>query len=167
MSVSGHDDIVDLVLVATGRRPNTDGLGLEEHGVALDSDGFVKTDITMRTSAGDISAAGDVVGAPLLAHKAAHEALVAVDRLAGVETSVRHDLVPSVTYTSPEVASVGMTLDAARQQGCVEPGALGPVRGDRSSGRRPVRPKDSRSSSRAVHTIGSSEARSSDRTPAS
>ena len=119
----------------TGRRPNTDGLGLEEHGVALDSNGFVKTDVTMRTSAANISAAGDVAGAPLLAHKAAHEALVAVDRLAGVETSVRHDLVPSVTYTSPEVASVGMTLDAAAPQGCVEPGALGPVRGDRSSGR--------------------------------
>ena len=85
VSVSGHHDIVDLVLVATGRLPKTDGLGLEEHGVALDSDGFVKTDITMRTSAGNISAAGDVAGAPLLAHKAAHEALVAVDRLAGVE----------------------------------------------------------------------------------
>ena len=116
VSVSGHHDIVDLVLVATGRRPKTDGLGLEEHGVALDSEGFVKTDITMRTSAGDISAAGDVAGAPLLAHKAAHEALVAVDRLAGLEASVRHDLVPSVTYTSPEVASVGMTLDAARRK---------------------------------------------------
>ena len=84
--------------------------------MALDSNGFVKTDITMRTSAANISAAGDVVGAPLLAHKAAHEAMVAVDRLAGVEASVRHDLVPSVTYTSPEVASVGMTLDAARQK---------------------------------------------------
>ena len=116
VSVSGQEEIVDLVLVAAGRHPNTHGLGLEEHGVALDGNGFVKTDATMRTSAATVSAAGDVVGAPLLAHKAAHEAMVAVDRVAGAETSVRHDLVPSVTYTTPEVASVGLTLDAARQR---------------------------------------------------
>ncbi len=115
VSLSGHDEIADLVLVATGRRPNTDGLGLEEHGVALDGNGFVKTDATMRTSLAEISAVGDVAGAPLLAHKAVHEAFVAVDRLAGLDVSVRHELVPSVTYTSPEVACVGMTLDAARQ----------------------------------------------------
>jgi dihydrolipoamide dehydrogenase len=116
VTAAGDVEVVDLVLVAVGRRPNTDGLGLDEHGVALDSNGFVKTDATMRTSAANISAAGDAAGAPLLAHKAAHEAMAAVDRLAGVEVSVRHDLVPSVTYTSPEVASVGMTVDAARQK---------------------------------------------------
>ena len=126
VSVGGQEEIVDLVLVAAGRRPNTDGLGLEEHGVALDGNGFVKTDATMRTSAANISAAGDLVGAPLLAHKAAHEAMVAVDHLAGVETSLRHDLVPSVTYTTPEVASVGMTLDAARQKDASSEAHLAP-----------------------------------------
>ncbi len=109
---------VDVVLVATGRRPNTQGLGLERLGVKLDEKGYIVVNEGMETSSPGVYAAGDVAGPPLLAHKAFLQAVVAAERAAGDE-SAAYDAkaVPQVVYTEPEVASTGLTLEEARRQG--------------------------------------------------
>ena len=99
----------DVVLVAVGRRPCTDGLGLEEAGVALDEDGYVAVDARYRTNVEGVWAIGDVIRGPMLAHKAASEAAALVDILAGEHGSVNYDAIPAVVYTDPEVAWVGKT----------------------------------------------------------
>ncbi len=108
----------DRVLVAVGRRPNTEGLGLETAGVATDAKtGHVTVDDGFQTSAADIYAIGDLVPGPALAHKASAEGVAVAERLAGLPGLVNYDAIPSVVYTFPEVASVGLTEDAARKQG--------------------------------------------------
>ena len=99
----------DRALVAVGRTPNSDSLGLEQAGVELDERGFVTIDSQQRTSVPHIYAIGDLVGPPMLAHKATHEAKVAAEVIAGhdVEMDVRG--IPSVAYTDPEIAWVGLT----------------------------------------------------------
>jgi dihydrolipoamide dehydrogenase len=109
--------VFDRVLVAVGRVPNSESLGLENAGVAVDERGFVTVDAQQRTSTPHIHAIGDLVGPPLLAHKAAREAKVAAEAIAGhdVELDVRG--IPSVAYTDPEVAWVGLTETAAKLTG--------------------------------------------------
>ncbi len=109
--------VVDKVLVAVGRRPNGKGLGLEEIGVEVDERGYVKVvNEHMQTTLDHVYAIGDVARAPLLAHKAMKEGLVAAEHAAG--KPVAYDtVVPSVIYTSPELASVGMTEQEAKDAG--------------------------------------------------
>ncbi|GIW41341.1 MAG: dihydrolipoyl dehydrogenase [Candidatus Binatia bacterium] len=105
------------VLVAVGRAPLSGGLGLEELGVEVER-GFVRVDERFRTKKPELLAVGDVVGAPLLAHKASEEGIAAVEFLAGERsTGVDYDLIPSCVYCQPEVATVGLTEEEARRRG--------------------------------------------------
>jgi len=107
----------DKVLVSVGRRPYTDGLGLEKAGVQLDEKKRVKVDGHLRTTAQGVWAIGDVVAGPMLAHKAEEDGVAVAEWIVGKAGHVNWDLVPVVVYTSPEVASVGMGEDAAKAQG--------------------------------------------------
>ena len=107
----------DVVLVATGRKPYTAGLGLEEAGVALDERGRVKTDGHLRTNVEGIYAIGDVVVGPMLAHKAEDEGVAVAEIIAGQAGHVNYDVIPGVVYTSPEVASVGKTEEELKKAG--------------------------------------------------
>ncbi len=98
----------DVVLVATGRRPYTDGLGLESVGVETDR-GMVRTDVHWRTNINGIYAIGDVIVGPMLAHKAEDEGVAVAETIAGQRGHVNYNVIPSVVYTMPEVASVGAT----------------------------------------------------------
>ncbi|HEX4792697.1 MAG TPA: dihydrolipoyl dehydrogenase [Humisphaera sp.] len=110
-------EIADRVLVATGRRPITDGLGLAEAGVELDSRGFVKIDEHFATNVASIYAIGDVVGGLMLAHKAEEEGIAAVEIMAGRAGHVNYRTIPGVVYTHPEFAQVGLTEAEARKEG--------------------------------------------------
>jgi dihydrolipoamide dehydrogenase len=107
----------DVVLVATGRKPFTAGLGCEEAGVALDERGRVRTDGHFRTSVEGIYAIGDVIAGPMLAHKAEDEGVALAEILAGQAGHVNYGVIPSVVYTSPEVASVGQTEEELKKAG--------------------------------------------------
>jgi dihydrolipoamide dehydrogenase len=107
----------DLVLQAVGRSPNGKKIGAEKAGVAVSDRGFIAVDRQMRTNVPHIYAIGDIVGQPMLAHKAVHEAHVAAEVIAGEKSFFDARVIPSVAYTDPEVAWVGLTEDAARQQG--------------------------------------------------
>ncbi len=110
-------DTFDRVLVAVGRRPNGAALGLAEAGVTVTPQGFVPVDAQMRTNVAHIFAIGDIVGQPMLAHKATHEGKVAAEVAAGHKSAFEAQVIPSVAYTDPEVAWVGMTETAARAAG--------------------------------------------------
>ena len=99
----------DVVLVAIGRRPLTQGLGLEDIGVALDNRGFIQVDDRYQTNVPGIFAIGDVIPGPMLAHLAEDEGTVAVEMMAGQSGHIDYDAIPAVVYTAPEVASVGKT----------------------------------------------------------
>ena len=105
------------VLGAVGRKPNTGGLGAAEAGVELDERGCIKTNAEWQTNVPGIYAIGDVVAGPMLAHKAEQEAVAAVERMAGQAGRVNYNAIPSVIYTSPEVAVVGLTEAEAREKG--------------------------------------------------
>ncbi|MCO6386722.1 dihydrolipoyl dehydrogenase [Aliihoeflea sp. 40Bstr573] len=107
----------DVVLVATGRRPYVDGLGLEAAGVTLDERGRVAVDDHFRTSIPGIYAIGDVVRGPMLAHKGEDEGVAVAEIIAGQAGHVNYDVIPSVVYTSPEVASVGKTEEELKKAG--------------------------------------------------
>lgn len=108
----------DKLLVAVGRRPLTDGLGLEDAGVELDPrTGQVKVDAAYRSSVPSIYAIGDLVAGPMLAHKASAEGVAAVEQMAGQPGEVNYDTIPTVIYTWPEVATVGLTEEQARERG--------------------------------------------------
>jgi dihydrolipoamide dehydrogenase len=107
----------DVVLVAIGRVPYTEGLGLEEAGVALDERGRVKTDGHYKTTADGIYAIGDVIVGPMLAHKGEDEGVALAELLAGQAGHVNYDAIPGVVYTSPEVASVGKTEEELKEAG--------------------------------------------------
>ncbi len=111
-----EDIKADVALVAIGRRPYTEGLGLEEAGVEMDR-GKVKIDSNYRTNVAGIWAIGDVVDGPMLAHKAEDEGSVAVEIMAGQAGHIDYDCIPSVVYTWPEVASVGRTEEQLKEQG--------------------------------------------------
>jgi dihydrolipoamide dehydrogenase len=99
----------DKVLVAVGRVPNSDGLGLENVSVVKDSRGRVKVDVNFETNVKGVFAIGDLIEGPMLAHKAEEDGVVCVERMAGMKPHVDYNLVPGVIYTDPEVASVGQT----------------------------------------------------------
>jgi dihydrolipoamide dehydrogenase len=107
----------DVVLVATGRKPYTAGLGLEEAGVVLDNRGRVEIDHHYATNVAGIYAIGDVVKGPMLAHKAEDEGVALAEILAGQHGHVNYDVIPGVVYTQPEVASVGKTEEELKAAG--------------------------------------------------
>ena len=107
----------DVLLVAVGRRPYTEGLGAAEAGVTLDEKGRVMVDEHYQTVVPGIYAIGDVIAGPMLAHKAEEEGIAAVERMAGLPGHVAYECVPNVVYTWPELASVGMTEEEAAQRG--------------------------------------------------
>ncbi|HTB81663.1 MAG TPA: dihydrolipoyl dehydrogenase [Opitutaceae bacterium] len=104
----------DKVLVAVGRRPFTDSLGLDKAGIALDDKKRVKVDGQLRTNVAGIWAIGDVVAGPMLAHKAEEDGVAVAEWIAGKAGHINWDLVPAIVYTDPEVASVGLGEDAAK-----------------------------------------------------
>jgi dihydrolipoamide dehydrogenase len=110
-------DVFDRLLVAVGRRPNGKTIGAEAAGVAVDERGFIAVDKQMRTNVSHIFAIGDVVGQPMLAHKAVHEAKVAAEVAAGQKSVFDAKVIPSVAYTDPEVAWVGLTEIEAKAKG--------------------------------------------------
>ena len=107
----------DLVLVGVGRSPNGNKIGADKAGIAVDQRGYIAVDKQMRTNVAHIYAIGDVVGQPMLAHKAVHEAHVAAEAAAGQKSFFDARVIPSVAYTDPEVAWVGLTEDEAKKQG--------------------------------------------------
>jgi dihydrolipoamide dehydrogenase len=107
----------DKVLVAVGRRPYTEGLGLDKAGVGLDEKGRVRVDARLRTGVPGIWAIGDVVAGPMLAHKAEEDGAAVAEWIAGKAGHIDWNLVPSIVYTDPEVASVGLGEDAAKAAG--------------------------------------------------
>jgi dihydrolipoamide dehydrogenase len=109
--------VYDLVLQAVGRSPNGHKIGADKAGVAVNERGFIPVDIQMRTNVPHIFAIGDVVGQPMLAHKAVHEAHVAAEVAAGEKAAFDARVIPSVAYTDPEIAWVGLTEDEAKAQG--------------------------------------------------
>ncbi|MBI0476499.1 dihydrolipoyl dehydrogenase [Sphingomonas sp. MA1305] len=112
----------DAVLVAIGRKPNTDGLNLEAAGVALNGRGQVEIDHDFRTNVPGVWAIGDVAPGLMLAHKAEDEGIAVAENIAGQHGIVNHDVIPSVVYTMPEFAGVGLTEEAAKARGDVKIG---------------------------------------------
>jgi dihydrolipoamide dehydrogenase len=108
--------VFDRVLVAVGRIPNGKSIGAESAGVAVDERGFIPVDKQQRTNVSHIFAIGDVVGEPMLAHKATHEGKVAAEVAAGLKSSFDARVIPSVAYTDPEVAWTGVTEAEAKEQ---------------------------------------------------
>ena len=109
--------LYDLVLQAVGRSPNGKKIGADKAGVMVDDRGFIPVDVQMRTNVPHIFAVGDIVGQPMLAHKAVHEAHVAAEVAAGENVAFNARVIPSVAYTDPEIAWVGLTEDQARSEG--------------------------------------------------
>lgn len=107
----------DAVLIATGRRAYSDALGLKETGVDVDERGRVKTDGHLRTNVPGIYAIGDVIAGPMLAHKAEDEGVAVAETIAGQAGHVNYDAIPSVVYTTPEIASVGKTEEELKKAG--------------------------------------------------
>ena len=118
VSFEGHEaKTYDLVLVSVGRVPNGKKIGADKAGVKVDERGFVPVDSQMRTNVPHIHAIGDIAGNPMLAHKAVHEGHVAAEAAAGQKAHFDARVVPSVAYTDPEIAWVGLTEDEAKQAG--------------------------------------------------
>lgn len=107
----------DCVLVAIGRRPNTDGLALDAIGLETNKRGQIETDHDFRTRVESVWAIGDVIPGPMLAHKAEDEGIAVAENIAGQTGIVNHAVIPSVVYTMPEIAGVGLTEEAAREAG--------------------------------------------------
>ena len=107
----------DILLVAVGMRPRSRGIGLEELGVAIDERGFVRTDDKCRTNVPGIYAIGDVSGGPMLAHKASKEGEVCAEVIAGKAAAKDWVTIPGIVFTDPEIATVGLTEEQAKQQG--------------------------------------------------
>ncbi|MER9442463.1 dihydrolipoyl dehydrogenase [Mesorhizobium sp. M0340] len=107
----------DAVLIATGRRAYSDALGLKETGVDVDERGRVKTDGHLRTNVPGIYAIGDVIAGPMLAHKAEDEGVAVAETIAGQAGHVNYDVIPSVVYTTPEIASIGKTEEELKKAG--------------------------------------------------
>lgn len=114
---SEHNIEAEVVLVATGRKPYTDGLGLDAAGVELLPRGQIRTDDHWQTSVKGIYAIGDAIVGPMLAHKAEDEGMAVAEVIAGKHGHVNYDVIPGVIYTTPEVASVGKTEEVLKQEG--------------------------------------------------
>ncbi len=107
----------DMVLVSVGRTPNGKRIGAEKAGIAVSEKGFIETDSQMRTNVANIYAIGDIARNPMLAHKAVHEGHVAAEAAAGMKSHFDARVIPSVAYTDPEIAWVGLTEDEAKKSG--------------------------------------------------
>ena len=116
-NAASESQVYDLVLVAVGRSPNGNKIGAEKAGVAVTDRGFINVDRQMRTNVAHIHAIGDIIGQPMLAHKAVHEAHVAAEAAHGEKTSFDARQIPSVAYTDPEVAWAGKTEDQCKAEG--------------------------------------------------
>ena len=114
---SAHQIDADTVLVATGRKPFTDGLGLAELGIEMSERGQIKTDSHWQTNIAGIYAIGDAIDGPMLAHKAEDEGMAAAEVIAGKHGHVNYGVIPGVIYTHPEVANVGQTEAQLKEQG--------------------------------------------------
>ncbi len=112
-----NDQVFDRVLVAVGRRPNSKIPGLDSTAVKVDAQGFIETDGQRRTAESSIFAIGDVAGEPMLAHKASHEARVAIEAIAGHKAVFEPQAIPAVVFTDPEIAWCGLTEAQAVEQG--------------------------------------------------
>ncbi|HYI63579.1 MAG TPA: dihydrolipoyl dehydrogenase [Allosphingosinicella sp.] len=112
----------DVVLVSIGRRPNTDGLALEKAGIQPNKGGQIEVDHAFKTKVAGIYAIGDVTPGPMLAHKAEDEGIAVAEILAGQVGIVNHEVIPSVVYTMPEIAGVGLTEEEATEQGEIRVG---------------------------------------------
>ena len=110
------------VLVAIGRRPNTEGLGLDKAGLEVNARGQVETGHDFATRVRGVWAIGDVIPGPMLAHKAEDEGIAVAENIAGLTGIVNHEVIPSVVYTHPEIAGVGLTEEQAREKGEVKVG---------------------------------------------
>jgi dihydrolipoamide dehydrogenase len=140
-TVGGQDDAAEWLVIAAGRGPDVEGLGLDDAGIRLDENGLVAVDGALRTSVEGIWAIGDLVRGPALAHKASDEGIIAVEDAAGLQTHpIEYVDVPRATFCSPNVASFGLTEEQAREAGHdvtvgkVQYGAVGAgtVYGDRT-----------------------------------
>lgn len=109
--------LADKVLVVVGRKPNSSNLGLEEIGVKISEKGFIEVDSQMKSSVENIFAIGDVVGNPMLAHKASREGKIAAEVICGVPSAFDNKVIPLVVFNDPELVSVGMTEDQAKEEG--------------------------------------------------
>jgi dihydrolipoamide dehydrogenase len=112
-----EEAVFENVLISVGRKPNSDGLGLENTDVETDSKGFIKVDEQRRTSDQNIFAIGDVAGEPMLAHKATHEGRVVAEVLAGKRSAFEPNAIPAVVFTDPEIAWCGLTETEAGDKG--------------------------------------------------
>jgi dihydrolipoamide dehydrogenase len=112
-----ENTVYDRVLVSTGRTPNGSLVGAEAAGIEVTDRGFIPVDKQMRTNVPHIFAIGDIVGQPMLAHKATHEAKVAAEVCAGMKSAFEARVIPSVAYTDPEIAWAGLTETEAKEQG--------------------------------------------------
>jgi dihydrolipoamide dehydrogenase len=118
VTVEGAEPIVcDRVLVAVGRKPCTDGLGLEAAGVQTDKRGFIQVNAAYQTTAEGVYAIGDVIGGAMLAHKAEEEGIACVEKMATGHGHIDYNIIPAVVYTAPEIASAGHTEDALKAAG--------------------------------------------------
>lgn len=118
IEIEGRDPIrCDRVLVAVGRRPCTDKLGLDQAGVETDKRGFIRVNSSYQTTASGVFAIGDVIGGAMLAHKAEEEGIACVEKMATGHGHINYATVPGVIYTAPEIASVGETEDALKERG--------------------------------------------------
>lgn len=123
-SAGGDEQVIEAshVLVAIGRRPNTEGLALDKAGLQVNNRGQIEIDHDFRTKIDGIWAIGDVVPGPMLAHKAEDEGIAVAENIAGLTGIVNHDVIPSVVYTAPEIAGVGLTEEEAKERGSVKVG---------------------------------------------
>ena len=123
-AAGGASETIDanVVLVSIGRRPNTDGLGLDKIGLELNARGQIETDHDFATKVPGVWAIGDVIPGPMLAHKAEDEGIAVAENIAGLTGIVNHDVIPSVVYTKPEIAGVGLTEEAAKERGAIKVG---------------------------------------------
>ncbi len=119
VEIDGKESVLeaDKVLVAVGRKPNSEGLGLEEVGVKIERGGFVTVDRQLRTNVPGIYAIGDVAGQPMLAHKASHEAEVVAEVIAGHKAEMDVRCIPAVIFSDPEVATAGISAEEAGKRG--------------------------------------------------
>lgn len=118
VAIKGGEPIeCDRVLLATGRSPATDNLGLESIGLETDKRGFIAVNDNFETSVEGVYAVGDCIGGAMLAHKAMEEGIVCVERMAGVKSHMNYDVIPAVVYTHPEIATVGKTEEQLQEAG--------------------------------------------------
>lgn len=119
--------VCDRVLLAAGRVPNSQNIGLEKVGIATDKRGFISVDLsTYQTSVPSVYALGDLIGGAMLAHKAMEEGVICVERIAGVHSHFNYDCIPAIVYTHPEIATVGKTEEQLKEAGIEYRKGVGP-----------------------------------------